>query len=522
VAISKYFSKFISTWLKHLLFAGLLASMMMAVLHVSVAESAQLEYQYEARSFNCSKVVDISTTECEALVALYDSTAGDYWFENENWLISTTVDNWFGVTVSGSHVTGLELINNFIVGTLPEELGDLSELVTLKMNNNQISGSIPSQLGDLSNLEILALEFNQITGSIPQNLENLSMIKELRFAFNELSGGIPVWLGNMTTLENLTLGCNPLGGEIPSVLGDLLNLTGLMLFNTGVTGSIPSELGKLDNLMYMHLNNNQLSGSIPPELGDMDSIKGLHLWDNQLEGSIPEDLGNLSAIWSLRLEENQLSGDIPDNLKNLTDLCLPGECEDLGIDYGLNLGYNHLNTTGLSTELSDYLAIYDPDWQSTQAVEEIITGNVGGSLTSTDGSTEIIIPSDAVEGEVTFTFEPQPEPDYYTGNLVFANNSFELTAQDSAQNPITIFEEPLTVTLHYDEEDLAGGLEEDLALYYRDEGQNSWLDIVTTCDGGFYLRNLDENWLSVTVCHLSEFALLGKPVWNLYLPLISK
>ena len=154
----------------------------------------------------------------------------------------------------------------------------------------------------------------------------------------------------------------------------------------------------------------------------------------------------------------------------------------------------------------DFLAENDPDWKSTQVAEETITGGTGGSLTSNDGNTEITIPPDAVEGEVTFTFEPQPPLDLAN---VYSNNRFELTAQDSLEDPVTEFAKPLTVKLSYDEEDLKGGWEEDLILYYWDAGVNQWLDVVTTCDGGVYTRNLAENWLSVNICHLSEFNLFG-------------
>jgi hypothetical protein len=506
------------SWLKFLLSAGLVAGLVISSLPLPRA-SAQNVPLNERASFNCGTVEDVPPAECEALVALYNSTDGDFWFENENWLISTSVSEWYGVTVTEGNVIGLDLENNYLVGTLPEELGDLTELVTLKMNNNQLTGSIPSQLGDLAKLEFLDFTFNYLDGSIPANLENLSNLRELGFAFNELTGGIPTWLGNMTTLEELGLGNNPLGEEIPSSLGNLVNLTSLMLFKIEATGSIPSSFGNLDNLIHLHIHSNNFSGSsIPPELGDMDSIEHLWMGQNQLEGSIPEELGDLTVIRTLFLEDNNLSGPIPESLKNLTDLCLPGECDELGIDYGLSLGYNHLKTTDLSTELSTYLDEYDPDWQSTQTVEEVIPGDEGGSLTSNDGNTEITIPEDAVEGEVTFTFKPLPPWDFPN---VYSNNRFELTAQDSS-GPVTIFAEPLTVKLSYDEEDLKGGWEEDLILYYWDEGENAWFDVVTTCDGGVYTRNFDENWLSVPICHLSEFALYGKTLRHLYLPLLTR
>ena len=194
----------------------------------------------------------------------------------------------------------------------------------------------------------------------------------------------------------------------------------------------------------------------------------------------------------------------------------PGEydCDD----YGLDLGYNHLNTTGVSQTLFDFLAIKDPDWQLSQAVEEMVTGDIGGYLILVIVKRKLPFHLMLSRERLLLTFAPQPYPDYFTGYFAFANNSFELTAQGSLENPITSFAEPITIKIHYNDEDLQGVPEENLALYYWDEDVNWWADVVTSCEGGFYTRNFDENWLSITVCHLSDFALLGKRVINLNLP----
>ena len=77
----------------------------------------------------------------------------------------------------------LYMAENQLEGNIPEELGFLSELVSLELQNNQLAtGSIPSQLGNLASLEDLNLTFNRLNGSIPQNLENLPVIKAFGFA----------------------------------------------------------------------------------------------------------------------------------------------------------------------------------------------------------------------------------------------------------------------------------------------------------------------------------------------------
>ncbi|HEY67394.1 MAG TPA: hypothetical protein G4N97_03895 [Thermoflexia bacterium] len=69
--------------------------------------------------------------------------------------------------------------------------------------------------------------------------------------------------------------------------------------------------------------------------------------------------------------------------------------------------------------------------------------------------------------------------------------------------PGYVFAKPLTVTIHYSDEDVAEVSEDALGLYYWDGA--AWVD--AAC--GPYDRHTDANWLSVPVCHLTEFALLG-------------
>jgi Leucine-rich repeat (LRR) protein len=78
-----------------------------------------------------------------------------------------TEGGWYGVTVSGDHVNELFLSNNQLCGSIPSQLGDLSNLNIINLYWNQLSGSIPSQLGNLSNLTELGLHWNELSGSIP-------------------------------------------------------------------------------------------------------------------------------------------------------------------------------------------------------------------------------------------------------------------------------------------------------------------------------------------------------------------
>jgi len=257
----------------------------------------------------------IPAEERVALIALYNSTNGDNWTYNSGWktpplhtdgfAMPGTENTWAGITVSGDHVTSIWRYDNNLNGSIPPELGNLSNLESLFLFSNQLSGSIPPELGNLSNLEWLELELNQLSGSIPPEL------------------------GNLSNLENLYLNSNQL------------------------SDSIPPQLGNLSNLLYLDLDNNQLSGSIPPELGNLTNLRVLCLKNNQLSGSIPPELGNLSNLLKLDLSSNQLSGNIPTSLINLTNL------SEIDITNNLCLYTNDI-------DVKCWLSGFNPYWDSGQ------------------------------------------------------------------------------------------------------------------------------------------------------------
>jgi Leucine-rich repeat (LRR) protein len=91
----------------------------------------------------------------------------------------------------------------------------------LKLGHNELSGSIPSEIGNLTNLERLYLYDNQLTGSIPPEIGNLTNLTYLNLHDNQLTGSIPSEIGNLTNLTYLSLHDNQLTGEIPESICDL-------------------------------------------------------------------------------------------------------------------------------------------------------------------------------------------------------------------------------------------------------------------------------------------------------------
>ncbi len=152
------------------------------------------------------------------------------------------------------NITGIDLYENGITGSIPAWIGDLNNLTYLSLGRNQLTGSIPTWIGDLNNLTYLNLYTNRLTGSIPTE------IKEL------------------IHLEGLGLGDNNLtSGPIPAWIGDLKELTLLNLGNINLTGSIPAWIGDLTKLHYLFLDRNNLRGEIPTSIVDVNDIYGTGL-----------------------------------------------------------------------------------------------------------------------------------------------------------------------------------------------------------------------------------------------------
>ena len=271
-------------------------------------------------AFDCASVTEVPQTECEALVALYNGAGGPNWRTQTNWLVTLTPSNWYGVSVSGSHVISLNLYDNQLAGTIPVEIGGLTSLQTLNLSYNQLTGSIPAEVGSLSSLQDLQLWSNQLNGSIPTGLGDLSNLSVLNLSGNSLSGGIPPELGGLSNLQFLALSGNYLGGNIPNALSNLHNLQELYLAADSLTGSIPAFLGNLGNLQVLVLRANQLTGSIPPELGNLAGLKDIYLDSNQLSGNLPPELGRLSSLQRLDFSFNNLSGSLPSEYSAMVNL----------------------------------------------------------------------------------------------------------------------------------------------------------------------------------------------------------
>lgn len=216
-------------------------------------------------------------------------------------------------------------------GSIPHEIGNLSNLIILSLYQNQLNGPLPESLGNMKNLQGLTLYQNKIHGSIPNTICKLSQLFELVLNDNRIGNGIPDCIGNLTYLRDLELANNQLNSTLPANLWLLKDLQWLKLSSNAIVGSLAPEVGNLKSVIGIDLSMNKLSGIIPSSIEGLITLAILSLDHNNFQGSIPETISQIISLENLDLSYNNLSGEIPTSLQKLQHLIY------------FNVSFNHLS-----------------------------------------------------------------------------------------------------------------------------------------------------------------------------------
>jgi len=122
----------------------------------------------------------------------------------------------YGKSLCDGTYTGtvVNLFNRGLSGTIPPEMGKLSQLKRIDLFSNSISGTIPSQLTDLF------LSTNSISGTIPPETSKLSLLEYLWLYNNDISGTVPSQLNNLPLTNCWLGGTNHFACPLPALPAD--------------------------------------------------------------------------------------------------------------------------------------------------------------------------------------------------------------------------------------------------------------------------------------------------------------
>ncbi|XP_058203880.1 MDIS1-interacting receptor like kinase 2-like [Rhododendron vialii] len=306
--------------------------------------------------------------------------------------------NWRGISCNAAgNVTGLNLAYTGLQGTLDHlNLSYFPLLLRLDLKYNKLTGTIPTNVGLLSNLVYLDLSTNSFSGTIPLSVANLTKVVELDFGRNAITGQLDPRLfpdrgssqakTGLLSLQRLLFQGTLLSGPLPAEIGNLEDLTILALDYSRFSGPIPQSLGNLSKITFLHLNLNEFSGQIPKNFGTLTKLTDLSLFSNYLSGPVPEEIGNLSSLVVFHLIDNNLSGQLP-----------PQVCRG-GMLANFTAGYN--NFTGpIPVSLKNCTSLYKVRLDYNQ-----LTGNLDQDFRAYPNLTFIDLSHNNLQGKISPTW----------------------------------------------------------------------------------------------------------------------
>ena len=263
------------------------------------------------------------------------------WFRDSNWLTSSGVCAWEGISChphdkdgtdinnpnNDGDVSHVELRRNNLQGILPDEIyTTLPYLNVLDLSDNGLAGTLSDAIGSnhhwSSSLQVLNLTSNNFSGRITPSIGNLKSLKELHLANNRLEKNIPHSIGgsSMTHLKHLDLSSNSIQGTIPYELGSLSTLSSLNLSWNLLVGELPHELSNLQTLVELDVSHNNLGGPLISELSSTMFLTKLKLNDNHFSGEVPREIGDLLHLDELWLNNNNFQSTLPSEISKLEGL----------------------------------------------------------------------------------------------------------------------------------------------------------------------------------------------------------
>ena len=102
-----------------------------------------------------------------------------------------------------------------MTGTLPTQIGSLSNIFGFDLSKNRLTGIIPHNFKQIHSMTFFRLGNNLLTGTIPDIFDNMTRISLIEFSFNKFTGQIPSSIWGLSSLEELILENNELIDAVP-------------------------------------------------------------------------------------------------------------------------------------------------------------------------------------------------------------------------------------------------------------------------------------------------------------------
>eukprot|EP01033_Poteriospumella_lacustris_P005583 gene5583-3992_t len=212
------------------------------------------------------------------------------------------------------------ITDNKMHGTIPVDVGSLTELYNFKIDTNSFSGTLPEGMQHWHKLSEIYLQVTNIGGTLPDWIGNWVNITQFIAYDTQFHGTLPSIITSLKGLEKIYLYQNQFHGTLPSTWRHMEKLLQLLLHDNDFTGSIPPDLCHVQYIRSLQLDNNRLNGTIPHCFNESRYLQTLQFYGNELTGSIPPTITDIPYLEFLEIATNYLTGSIPDGFANISTL----------------------------------------------------------------------------------------------------------------------------------------------------------------------------------------------------------
>lgn len=191
-----------------------------------------------------------------------------------------------------------------ITGTIPCELGTLTQLVELRLPDNAFTTLIDAAQCWPPLLRGIDLRFNQIT-SLPTVWSTYSTFRYIDVSENSITNYVSFPLS--TALETLNLNDNAMSGTVQT-FSVFSNITTINLARNHLSGVIRTYFNSLPYLTFLDVSANQFNGGVPAFSGT-SALTSLDISYNSLNGSLSGWV--MPKLLTLSIAHNNITGFYP-------------------------------------------------------------------------------------------------------------------------------------------------------------------------------------------------------------------
>jgi hypothetical protein len=200
--------------------------------------------------------------------------------------------------------------------SIPEDIGRLNALKSLTLENMDSLTTLPASLGQLDKLKALTLNNLPSITTLPEEMGQLKALKSFKLGDTRKLKALPASIGQLKALKSLTLHDMSSLNVLPASLGQLNNLEALTLEDLRWITALPEEIGQLNALKLLKLKYLRKLEALPARIGQLDKLEALTLGNLHIS-TLPEEISQLRALKVIKLINMRELKRLPEKLAQI-------------------------------------------------------------------------------------------------------------------------------------------------------------------------------------------------------------